>query len=292
MKRAKKTTLSARIIILLIAIVFGVYAFGTAIGFFVFGKTIEAMDSDTQGLFMAIGFSSLALVSLIILAYGIHRMIVNRIKMLDNAVNEVVKGDYTIELTVSENDEISHLTANFNKMTAELKANEYLSKEFVRNVSHEYKTPLSIIRSYAETLQQKLSDENAKAKLQVIIDEVDRLNGLSKNIMELSVLDSTALIKQTDIFSPAVQTRTILQAMQPIWEKKGINLICELEEFTITSNEDLLFRVWQNLISNAIKFSNENGTVFIKLHKASTGFIFEIIDKGIGISDEIGRAHV
>jgi signal transduction histidine kinase len=259
--------------------------------FLIFGGTIarlfiEWANIPRQGvLFISLGAIILILIFLILFALFIHKSIVSRIQDLNEAVGGVVKGDYTVSVPEEGIDEIAKLTQNFNKMTAELRANEFLSKEFARNVSHEFKTPLSVIHGYAELLEARAADGDSAEKLRIIIGEAARLSAMSKSLLEISALDSFAIIRREDVFSPAAQIREILQSSQVLWQTKKIALELDLEDFSIKSNEQLLYRVWQNLISNAIKFTDEDGRITMTLKETENGLIFEISDTGAGIAE-------
>lgn len=236
-----------------------------------------------QSVYVA-GIVMIALI-LALFVYITNKTIVRRIENINVATNEISKGNYDLSVPVSGNDELAELSENFNKMTAELRANAFLSKEFSKYVSHEFKTPLAVIRSYAEALQLNGLSEQTDKSMEIIISEVDKLSLMTKTIIELCRLDSTTLIQKNDVFSPAKQIRSELIATQLKWEQKYIDVIAELEEFEVRSNESLVLHIWQNLISNAIKFTDENGKIFIELKKLNDTFLFIIKDDGVGIAD-------
>lgn len=232
--------------------------------------------------------SQLVIVALLVIAfcYIVDKMVVSRIRNLNDAMKEVARGEYEITVPDDKKDELSELSDSFNKMTAELKSNAFLSRDFTRYVSHEFKTPLAVIRSHAEAAQYADTREEANEYMETVIAETDRLTAISKNILELCRLDSTTLIPQKDVFSPASQIRTVLLSAQFSWGDKNIAIEPDIEEFEIRSNEALLFRVWENLIGNAIKFTERNGTITITLKKQGNELLFSITDNGIGIAEE------
>lgn len=248
--------------------------------------SILLMPFDDGGQIQFMYVSQLAIAVLLVFAfcYIIEKMIVRRIRELNDAMKEVAKGDYEITVPIEKKDELSELSDSFNKMTAELKSNAFLSRDFTRYVSHEFKTPLAVIRSHAEAAQYADTKEEANEYMDVVIAETDRLAGISKNIMELCRLDSTTIIAKEDCFSPASQIRTVLLATQFTWGEKNIHIEPQLDEFEIRSNENLLFRVWENLMGNAIKFTEENGNIMVTLKKQGGELIFTVTDDGIGIS--------
>jgi len=253
-----------------------------------YGPIITPEDSDRWLLFFPI---FIGIIILALFALSIHYLIVTRIRKLNNATKEVAKGNFDVKVNPKGRDELSELAGSFNKMSAELKANEYLSKDFIRNVSHEFKTPISVIRAYGELLDAEAdADKIDKAVIKdyadIIVKESDRLTAMSKSIIQLSLLDSTTIIKKEDRFKPAEQIRDILRLMQVKWSNKNLVLNLQLDEIIITNNEQLLYQVWQNLISNAIKFSNAGGALKICLTEQEQGIRFEIEDNGMGIKKE------
>jgi len=273
--------ISVKIIFILITILFSISIIPRL--FIMLFPVIPLVES---GIYVISNIISV-LISLSLFALAINHFIIKRIINLSEATKIVAKGNFDIKIKVIGDDEISKLTNNFNKMAEELKANEYLSKNFVRNVSHEIKTPISSIKGYAELIAAgKLSENELKEYANIIVNETERLSKLSKSMLQLSLLDSTVIIKKEDNFNVAEQIRNILQLMQVEWENKGIDFDLMLNEIYIVSNKELTYQIWQNLISNAIKFSNINGKISIKLVEVDKGIIFEITDYGIGISEE------
>lgn len=280
-KKNKQTTLSRKLLLSLLgALCISVMA----VNFVGFVIALIFGENASEGLMYV---SQLAiLIVIIILFYRIVDItILRRLQELSNAMAQVSNGNYKITVQVRGNDELSGLTESFNQMAKELRANAFLSKEFARYVSHEYKTPLAVIRNYAELTQDCAESPETVQNMDVIISEADRLTGLSKDILELCRLDSTTIIEKKDRFSPAAQIRSIILDLQLLWGEKNIEMIPELEEFEITSNEALLFRVWQNLIGNAIKFTGQDGQISVCLKNGEDGFTFEVADNGVGISD-------
>jgi len=229
-------------------------------------------------------------ISAVLFGIIIHLLVVRRIKKLNDSAKKIASGDFDATVHEGGGDELEELAVSFNTMTAELKANEYLGKEFIRNISHEYKTPLSVIKAYAEWIENEADESSIdKASLKeyasIIMQETDRMATLSKSMLQLSLLDSTTIIKKEDVFCPANQINSILRIMQVKWQDKNIEFDLDLSEFSITSNEQLLYQVWQNLISNAIKFSENGGKIKMVLRQVDDKLCFEIADTGIGMNE-------
>ena len=153
-------------------------------------------------------------------------------------------------------------------MTEELKQNEYLNKEFIRNFSHEIKTPLASIKGYTELLQrQDLSKEEYQEYTRIVINESTRLSELSKNMLLISQLEHTIIVGDIRSFNITEQIRSILLSMQLEWESKQQIFDLDVEEVTIESNQELLYHVFSNLIANAIAFTEREKTVHIRVQE-------------------------
>lgn len=215
------------------------------------------------------------------------RGIVKPIKKLSSASKEVAKGNFDIEVKIKSTDELGQLTSDFNLMVKELKNIDFLRKDFVSNVSHEFKTPITSIKGFAKLIRDgQLSNEQLLDYSEIIVNESNRLSYLSSNLLKLSELDSKMIREQSDLFSLAEQIRKTILILEVQWSKKEIEFDINLEEISIIGDEHLLQEVWLNLIQNAIKFSNQKGIIKINLYKSGDMIKVTIADNGIGMSDE------
>jgi len=215
------------------------------------------------------------------------RSIVKPIKRLSKASKEVAKGNFDIEVKIKCSDEIGQLTSDFNLMTKELKNIDFLRKDFVSNVSHEFKTPITSIRGFAKLIRDgELSKDQLDEYSEIIVDESERLSLLSSNLLKISELDSKMIREQATVFSLDEQIRKAILILEVLWSNKEIEFDIELEEAKITADEHLLQEVWLNLIQNAIKFSNQKGIIKISLFKGLDKVRVEITDNGAGIAQE------
>lgn len=212
--------------------------------------------------------------------------IFRRIKKLSKAVNKIHNGEYDNQIKSKGHDEISDLLRDFNEMSQQLNSNEYLSREFVRNVSHEFKTPLSSIIGYADLLKssgKNLTNEQ-KQYLDIISNQADQLENMSRQMLLISRLDADVSLMPCTEFSPAKQIQAIIISMQNIWENKHLDWDLQLSQQNISSRAELTYSIWQNLISNAIKFANDNSIIKINL-VISEQIVFTIKNNGPEISD-------
>jgi Signal transduction histidine kinase len=208
------------------------------------------------------------------------------IKKMSKATKLIANGNFDVEVKRKGNGEIAELVNNFNKMTQSLKNNEYLHKDFVSSVSHEIKTPITAISGYAELLKDKTIPEEQKEEyVNIIISESKRLTNLSTNLLKLSELDNKIIYSKKE-FSIDEQIRRVILLLQNKWEQKNIELELDLNEVKYWGDEELFELVWINLINNAIKFTNNNGKIFIKLIEANNEINITIKDTGIGIDEK------
>lgn len=230
-----------------------------------------------------LSYASIGILLIILLV----RSVVKPILRLNTVTKEVAKGNFDIQVKTTSRDEIGQLTENFNKMTRELKNIDYLRKDFISNVSHEFKTPIASIQGFAKLLQSEdLSEEERQEYTSIIIDETNRLSNLSANMLKLSKLENQEILEEGNLFSLDEQIRKSILLLVYEWNKKNIEFDLELEKVDYFGNEDLLQQVWINLISNSIKYSKVNSKIKIVLQKTDANIRIKIIDKGIGISQE------
>lgn len=221
------------------------------------------------------------LLALILFSIAVNYFIAKRIKDIDKGTLRIIDGDYDFVLDTKGHDEIANLSKNFNLMKNEIKSNEYLNKEFVRNFSHEFKTPLSVIRGYAELLEDNgLSEKEKKNYIDIIISESERLSNLANNMLQISLIDSTSIIAKDDEYNLAEQIRNVIQMIQLMWEEKKLSFDLELAEVYIKSNKELTYQILLNLISNAIKFSNDSEVIKVSLDEKDNSIKFSITNKG------------
>ena len=209
------------------------------------------------------------------------------IRNLNYATGEVSKGNFKIQLPIPNDFELGALTAKFNTMVKELNSIETLRNDFINNVSHEIKTPIATIQGFSNLLKDDtLSNEEKNEYLDIIISETTRVSSLTTNILKLTKLETQEIITDRTTFSLDEQLRHTILLLQKDITLKNLDLHINLDPVEIHSNEDLLQQVWINLISNAIKFTEQNGKITIELMDTEDTIIVKIIDTGIGMKSE------
>lgn len=235
---------------------------------------------------------SLAIVSIIIgmlLSKFAGRRPIKTVVEISDISKEVAKGNFDIEL--DENIRITELRTmahNFNLMIKELANTEMLRKDFVENVSHEFKTPLSAIEGYAVLLQKKsLPEEKRVEYTERILLNTKRLSNLTGNILLLSRLENQGIEIKKESYSLDEQLRETILMFEAPWNQKNLDLDIDLDSADYYGNSELLAQVWQNLLSNAIKFVPNQGRIRILLRRKETALEVSIVDNGIGMSSEV-----
>ena len=215
----------------------------------------------------------------------ISRKAVSPVVEMSNATKQIASGNFDITLNYLERkDEVGQLTQNFMLMAQELKTNQYLAKDFISNVSHEFRTPLAIISGYTKLLDSdQITEEERHDYSLKIQSETERLTKLITNILNLSKLDNRKIPEQPRRFSLDEQIRQAVLSLDPQWQLKGIRLNVDLPEINYYGNEDLLAQVWNNILDNAVKFTGVNGTINVQMHVDGHMVIVEIADNGIGM---------
>jgi signal transduction histidine kinase len=211
------------------------------------------------------------------------------IEALSRAAAKVAKGEFELVLEAKSSDELGVLTENFTIMAAELSNMEYLRKDFVSSVSHEFKTPLASIQGFVELLQEReLTEESRRQYLRIIAEEIDRLSRLSSNLLRLSQLDNRTLPDPPVHYRLDEQLRTCMVLLEEQWTSKGLIPELELEPLVYYGDEPLLQQIWLNLI-DAIKFSPAGGALYLALRRSEMTVTVIVGDEGIGISPEQGE---
>ncbi len=256
---------------------------------FVMLKTSQTGSSDIKQIWFNViwttGFFTI-FVALIINSLTI-KTVIKPIKAVSDAMQQVTRGNFDIQLEVVGNDEISVLQRNFNTMTDGLKQNEEMSKNFASIVSHEYKTPIAAITGYAQLLYNGgLEEEEEKQYIKTILEQSKRLSNLSVNMLQLARLDSNTVGMNKEMFSLDEQIRNVIVNMENLWEQKNIEMDINLDKAQVYCNSQMLYHVWENLLSNAIKFTPENGKITVTCQVSDNYAVVKVADTGCGISPE------
>ncbi len=250
-------------------------------------------DRAVLSVVMLITIAFLALVCTVIDAVRRKITVDRPVERILEATQRIAAGDFSVRLQISHSyrryDEYDLIAENINRMAGELSRTEVVHNDFISNVSHELKTPISILRSYAMAMRNENLDPAVRSRYaQVLVSASDRLSALVTNILKLNKLENQELSPQYEtIRLDEMLAQSLLQFEEKI-DEKGLELDCDLKEVYVKSDPNFLEIVWNNLISNAVKFTETGGKIKVTLGAENGQAVVKISDTGCGISRETG----
>lgn len=222
--------------------------------------------------------------------------------MVDRPVGQIIKaaeqmmtGDFSVRIPplhgIANADGFGVIADYFNQMAQELSGTETLRTDFIANVSHELKTPLAVIQNYGTMLQQQDLPENKRLEYaKAITDASRRLANLITNILKLNKLENQQIYPKAETYDLGEQLCECLLTFESAWEDKALDIETDVEEeVMVNSDEELLSLVWNNLFSNAIKFTPPHGKISLTLKAEGEFAVVQVSDTGCGISPEVGK---
>ncbi len=212
---------------------------------------------------------------------------------IGQAARKVAGGDFTVRIRPKrkdgKKDELEVFIDDFNRMVEELATIETLKGDFIANISHEIKTPLAIIQSYAAMLGKEEIPRNEKEDyIRTILEASKKLSELVSNVLRLNKLESQEIIR-IGSFSLAEQLRLCILSLDEKFDEKEINLEIDIEEVLIDSDASLLEIVWNNLLTNAIKFTDPGGSIRVLLKQEKDMAVVTIADSGCGMDENTSK---
>ena len=234
-----------------------------------------------SGLGGVVGFSAFVCIASFLRFHLFkHRPVQNATDNILRALGEIARGNFNFSLESHPRDPHPEITHAFNEMAHNLGSLEAMRQDFISNVSHEIQSPLTSIKGYAALLQDdSLSAAERRRYAEIIEAESKRLSSLSDHLLKLSALDGEQKPLHKIPFRLDKQLQSIALTLEPQWAAKGITLEADLAPTTMLGDEQLLWQVWMNLLHNAVKFTQEGGTIHLCLDSAQV----EIRDTGCGI---------
>lgn len=234
-----------------------------------------------------IGFvAAIALVSIIGMIW-MARQLTRPIVQLTEATEHIARENYSYPLDIRRNDEIGQLSESFNLMQTQLQHNDLARKSFISNVSHDFQSPLMNIQGYADLLKSPdLRDEDRFAYTAIIDEESKRLSSLTRQLLLLTSLDQGAYPLKTTEFPLDEQLKNAVRKYRWRLEEEDIQLSYHLIPTRFRGDAELLDNVWDNLLTNAIKYNKPGGSIEISLESDDNGVAVTFKDSGFGIPEE------
>ncbi len=218
------------------------------------------------------------------------------VKQIIAATEKIMQGDFSVRVAAMQGagaEGFNQIGSAINKMAEELSGTETLRADFIANVSHELKTPLAVMQNYATLLQQPGLDDATRIEYaKSVSDAARRLASMMTNILKLNRLENQQIFPQRAEYDLSEQLCQALLQFENVWEQSGIEIQTDiLDGVTVTADEELLSLVWNNLLSNAFKFTPPGGAVSVGLSATEHHAIIKISDTGCGMTPEVG-AHI
>ena len=253
------------------------------------------VQKDTSGQKSAIANSAILILGCVFLTGSIvflviADIIVKPLTRLTNAIKELSNGNYNVRVDNVGQDEISKLNQGFNQMARQLAKQDETRQKFISDISHEFQTPLTSIQGFANILKEEdLPKEQRVKYANIILYNSKRLSSLAKNMLQLTLLDREEIELELTNYPGVEQMNRVISTQENQAMEKNIEIVFEMpkKEIFIEGDEQRLEQVWTNIISNAIKYTNEGGLITITMKKNSKDIEVSIEDTGIGMSKEV-----
>lgn len=218
------------------------------------------------------------------------------VEQILKATEKIAGGDFDVKLKPShiyrKYDVYDSIMENINKMAAELSRNEVLKTDFISNVSHEIKTPLSVINNYALLLQDETLDEATRETCtHKLLSATRRLTDLVANILKLNRLENQVIREQKSFVRLGDFIGEIVLNFEEKIDEKNIDLECDIDDIACYADKTFVEIICNNLLSNAVKFTEDGGRIEISLKEEGGNIVFSVKDNGAGMTSETG-AHI
>lgn len=257
---------------------------GERFGLFIRPDT-KLVATDIHSLL--IGFvGAIGLVSILGMIW-MARQLTRPIVQLTEATKYIARENYSYPLDIRRNDEIGQLSESFNLMQTQLRQNDLARKAFISNVSHDFQSPLMNIQGYADLLKSSdLPDADRLAYTAIIDQEAKRLSSLTRQLLLLTSLDQGAYPMKAKQFQLDEQLRSVIQKYRWRLEEKDIHLSYQIASASFSGDAELLENVWDNLLTNAIKYNKPGGSIEIRLESDESNVKVTFKDSGAGIAED------
>lgn len=242
---------------------------------------------------MLIYVSFIVLIVSLLLAFALSVRLTSPIEKLTRSAQELSKGNHDVYFDGAGFTETKELAKALNKASYEMEKTDFYQREIIANVSHDLKTPLTMIRSYAEKIIDITGDnpEKRNADLNVIISETEHLNRLVSDMLSVSNLQSNNIELRMETFDLVEAARSVYESFLALATSEGFEIhFHPCKPAYVVGDRTRMTQVMTNFVSNAVKYSGDNKYIDIRLSKTSKKVTFHCIDHGMGIpSDEIGH---
>lgn len=264
--------------------------------FLLFFHTVELPAEDVRRIAPVVFINVIILTIIFVIIDALRRKFTVKrpAKEIQRVLFQLMNGDFSARINVDSimdsYNNFGIIAENINLLAKELSGVETLRTDFIANVSHELKTPLAVMQNYATMLQQPdLSDEKRIEYAKAISDTSHRLASLITNILKLNKLENQQIFPSVQKYNLSEQLCECLLQFENVWEKKEINIEADISEnIEILADAELFSLVWNNLLSNAFKFTESGGTVSVSLNADDKFATIKVSDTGCGMTAQVG----
>lgn len=223
-----------------------------------------------------------------VLIYIFSRKITLPLIEINKTAKIIASGDLQKRIKVKSNDEIGQLADSFNEMAESLADQEQIRREFISNISHDIRSPLTSIKGFLQAILDKtIPDESKDKYIKIVLEEVERLTNLSNNILEINKMNFNNELNYTEFDINEIIRLSIINLETRIISKEiNVNVNFYEESTFVKADIDKIKRVLYNLIDNAIKFTYNKGQIYIETHLAENKVLVSVKDTGCGIAKE------
>ena len=212
------------------------------------------------------------------------------LRQLSSAARQMAMGNYAVQVDTRRSDELGDLARDFNHMASEVQHSSQMQRDLLANVSHDLRTPLTLIKGYAETVRDITGDDKAHRdeQMNIIVDETDRLTALVSSVMELSKVTSGALKCEKVHFDMGQLCDEVSERYDAVCAQNGWQLKLELpeEELPVYADPNMMQRALHNLLGNAMHHIGKDGIFILRAQRCTEGVRIEVEDHGPGICAE------
>ena len=271
---------------------------GRVLGIVRFALPLSRVQPEIRSIYRIVLFGAVAAVIIaLIVAYFVSRNITLPIRQMQETAQQIAKGDFGRRVRIKSKDELGELAKSFNTMADELQQKmenlrrmDRMRTDFVANVSHELKTPLTLIRGYIETLEDRAMDDKSTSIkfISIIKEHADRLGNIVNDLLSLSELElSDDSVHKTEFDLKELIDEISLGFGRALAEKKQmLTVSSQGSDLRIRADRDKIEQVFVNLIDNAIKYTKESGCIELSLVEQDRAVCVNVQDNGIGIPKE------
>ena len=222
----------------------------------------------------------------LVMALLLSRLICIPMQRMSRSAKQLAKGDYNTKFYGGGYWESEELAEALNYAASELQKTDALQKELVANISHDLRTPLTMIKGYSEVMRD-IPDENTPENIQIIIDETERLTRLVNDMLDLSKIRSGTIKPEKDVFDITETVRAVLVRYEKFTEQMNYRIAFEADEnICVRADRTMILQVVYNLVNNAMNYTGEDKSVVIKQTLSQGKVRISVTDSGEGIDEE------